>query len=222
MKRTIYLISFLTLLFNCALAQCNPYFDYAEGVTFETVSYDSKGKVEMRFIRTIKSMKQTDTGWTGIMHALIYDGKGKESLNKDIKIECVNGTMSEDMSRYLPAEVASSDKITITSKNLEYPANLTTSSVLPEASLKIETPILDMLIEIKNRKVIGKSTVTTKSGTYECIKVQCTIRVKALLTNKETTEIEYIAKDLGVVKSESLDKKGKVESYSELVKVTRK
>jgi hypothetical protein len=49
--------------------------------------------------------------------------------------------------------------------------------------------------------------------------VQYTSHVKTI-ANKETTQIDYVAKNVGVVKTETLDKKGKVQNYTELVKVT--
>jgi hypothetical protein len=127
--------------------------------------------------------------------------------------------MKMDMSRFMPAELATSSEITVTSDNLEWPAELSTSSVLPDASLTVKASILTIVVEIKDRKVVGEASVTTKAGTYECLKVQYTSHVKTI-ANKETTQIDYVAKNVGVVKTETLDKKGKVQNYTELVKVT--
>ena len=72
---------------------------------------------------------------------------------------------------------------------------------------------------IKDRKVVGKETVTTAAGTFECFKVEQTTEMDMGFVKREMKGVSFIAEGIGVVRSESFDKNGDLESYSEITQV---
>ncbi|MEQ9168598.1 MAG: hypothetical protein RLO12_20235, partial [Fulvivirga sp.] len=89
---------------------------------------------------------------------------------------------------------------------------------LNDASLKMSGSIpFKMEVNIVNRKVEGKESITTPAGTFECYKITYTINTKSIMS-METTGADWIAKEIGMVKSENYNKNGKLQGYSLLTK----
>jgi hypothetical protein len=57
--------------------------------------------------------------------------------------------------------------------------------------------------------------VTTPAGTFNCVKISYDIETKTFMTMR-ASGIEWYAKDVGVVRSESYNGKGKLTGYSVL------
>ena len=79
------------------------------------------------------------------------------------------------------------------------------------------TVIMNMFVNITNRKVEGKESVTTPAGTFDCFKITYDIETK-FGVKIERNAIEWIAKNVGTVRSESY-KGDKLEGYTELTKL---
>ena len=130
---------------------------------------------------------------------------------------CVDGIINLDMSRFFPEEVMNSFKdlnMSIETENLEVPSSLEVGKGLKGASIKISGDIpFTMETKITNRKVLAKEKVTTPAGTYDCFKVGYTIVTKTVM-NMESSGIDWIAEDVGMVKSENFDGNGKLTGYS--------
>ena len=73
---------------------------------------------------------------------------------------------------------------------------------------------------IYNRKVEAEEEISTKAGTFKCFKISYDILTDAMIDIKGSA-IEWIAKDVGAVRTESYNKKGKLTGYSELVKLEK-
>jgi hypothetical protein len=54
--------------------------------------------------------------------------------------------------------------------------------------------------------------MTTPAGTFKCYKIASTIETKSMISITTHT-VEWMAKDVGVVRSENYNKKGKLTSY---------
>ena len=88
----------------------------------------------------------------------------------------------------------------------------------------MNSPIpMTMNISITNRKIVGKESVTTPAGTFECDKITSDLTVETKMAIGFTlsfSTVEWLAPKVAVVKSESY-KKGKLQGYSLLAKIGR-
>jgi hypothetical protein len=78
-----------------------------------------------------------------------------------------------------------------------------------------------MTVTITDRKVVGKESVTTPAGTFDCFKItsNSTIKTKTVVgITMEFSAIEWLAPKAAIVKSESY-KKGKLQGYTLLTKL---
>jgi hypothetical protein len=75
-------------------------------------------------------------------------------------------------------------------------------------------------VSIKNRKVVGKEKITTAAGTYDCFKMtydsESTVSIMGMKRTMNSSSVEYLSEGAGMVKSESYDEKGNLNSYVEL------
>jgi hypothetical protein len=78
-----------------------------------------------------------------------------------------------------------------------------------------------MNVEITDRKVLGKETMQTSAGSFPCLILSQRVKSKIMMFNVEATSKEWYAEGVGMVRSESYDKKGKLTSYSVLTALTK-
>ena len=103
--------------------------------------------------------------------------------------------------------------------NVQLPSDLSVGQSLDDGSIVISGDLpMTMRVDITDRKVAAKEKVTTPAGTFECYKITYTIKTKMMM-GRESKAAEWIAKDVGLVKSESYKNNGKLMSYSLLTKV---
>ena len=78
-----------------------------------------------------------------------------------------------------------------------------------------------MSADVTNRKVESIEDVTVTGGSFKCYKFTSDVNVSAMGFKTKTKSAEWYAKGIGVVKSESYDKNGSVQSHMELVEVKK-
>lgn len=221
MKKILLFI--LVLAFTIEVnAQCNPYYNFKDGASWEITSYSAKDKVDGRQVNTIKSMEDLSNGWKAEMNMKAYDKKDELILDKDIEASCEDGVIKLDMDRFFPEETMQAFKdmdMNIETENLEIPSDLEVGKTLKNASLKMTGSMpFKMEVNITDRKVEAKESVTTPAGTFECYKITYTISSKTIMS-VETKGADWIAKDVGMVKAENYNKNGKLQGYSLLTKM---
>lgn len=99
------------------------------------------------------------------------------------------------------------------------PAGMSPGQQLKDASFTLEmtSPIpVTMTSNITNRKVDAIEQVTTPAGTFECVKVSYDTFSKVAFIKTEGRTVEWYTPNIGIVRSEYYDKKGRVTSIHEL------
>jgi hypothetical protein len=61
--------------------------------------------------------------------------------------------------------------------------------------------------------VLAEETLNTPAGKFDCFKISQKVFMKTL-GKIEINSIEWYSEDVGMVKSETYDKKGKLKTYS--------
>ena len=204
---------------------CEAYYPVKQGAMMEMTSYDKKGKIEGRSNQTIKEVKTTGENLTIIVRSQYYDDKDKMMFDKDITMKCEGGIFKMDMQNFMdPAsmEQFKDMEVQVTGNDLVYPANLTAGQTLEDGHIKMNVmtngmTMMNMVVEITNRKVVGREEITTPAGTFDCYKISYDITTKTVFKVSVKVE-EWMAKEVGVVKTVNYDKSGKMEGYSELTK----
>lgn len=222
MKKLLAALLLVTMAYY-AQSQCNPYYTIESGDSWEITSYNNKDKVEGRQTTEVVSFEENGSGWDAVMHFKTYDKKDELVMeNDDVAISCDDGIITLDMERFLPQQMMESFRdmnMKIDVDNIELPSELEVGQGLDEGSITVSGDIpMTVRVDITNRKVEGKETVTTPAGTFDCYKISYDMKTKMMM-GIESSGIDWIAKDVGVVKSEVYKKNGKLMSYSLLTKV---
>jgi len=192
-----------------------------EGAFVETTMYDAKDKKTGKVTYEVISKVVEGENMTVTVKTTSYDKKDEEVFTGEMEMACVDGVFVIDMRSYLdPASMSGMGEMEMTmdATNLEIPANLEVGQSLPDGfiELNFETggmSIMGMKMYIIDRKVEAKEEITTPAGTFTCYLISQTSEIKAMM-KMVTTNKEWYAKDVGVVKSETYNKKGKLTGYS--------
>ncbi|MGB5237050.1 MAG: hypothetical protein WBN59_05405 [Flavobacteriaceae bacterium] len=189
-----------------------------EGTTFQLTSYDKKDNPAAVIDYVVKE----SSGDTAVIYYDMHDEKGELVLNSEYTIICENDGISIDF-RSLAApgmmEQYKDMEVDITGTNLYLPNDLSAGQLLPDADLlmnvSMEPITMKLTVKIFNREVIGEETVTTPAGTFDCFilsqNTESKMGVKVSGSSKE-----WYAPEVGLVKQESYNKKGKKIGSSEL------
>jgi hypothetical protein len=99
--------------------------------------------------------------------------------------------------------------------NLEMPSSMKAGDLLKDGDLKMSfssggVTVMNMSVSITNRKVEAVESLTTPAGTFECYKISYDIATKMMISVK-MKGIEWYAKGVGLVKSETYGKDGKLQ-----------
>ena len=224
MKKMIrYAVSMMVMLLMVGhvIAQdCVPYFAVKKGSVREMTSYNSKDKVIGTMTQTVKEITTSGdtTKWT--IGVVSRDKKGKEVFSRDIHMSCVKGIFRVDMKNLINDKTLESFKnmkMTMNASNLDYPSDMKVGQTLPGGTITINLSnsgvhMMNMSITVSNRKVEALENMTTPAGTFKCYKIASTIETKSMISIT-THAVEWMAKNVGVVRSENYNKKGKLTSY---------
>ncbi|KAA5826178.1 hypothetical protein FPF71_05035 [Algibacter amylolyticus] len=197
---------------------CKAYYPFEEGVTFEITNYNKKGKKEGVVNYEVTNI----VGNTATIKTIIYDAKGKEVTTTSYDIMCDGNTVSIDFKSMINPDMLKQYKdmeMEVTGTNIELPNDLQVGQSLKDANMNMAINMgginMNMSVNIVNRKVDQKESITTPAGTFNCFALSYDNEMK--MGMKITFKIkEWIAEGVGVVKSESYNKNGKLMGYSEL------
>ncbi|HMU68590.1 MAG TPA: hypothetical protein PK511_11090 [Chitinophagales bacterium] len=217
------LIFFLTTAFYPG-DNCESYFANKVGTSMEQTSYDAKGKMTSKSVSTVKAYDAIDGGFASTLNVRVMDAKDKEVSNSDVIMKCQQDKFYMDLSNAFPKEMAGMEGAEVEMENtfVEFPAHPVAGQSLPDqtSSMTIKlngTPFMTMTINTTNRKVEGFESMTTTAGTFECMKYSADTEVKSMFTSKSHS-VMWMSKNVGLVKMESYDDKGKLQATQMLTK----
>lgn len=230
--RPFYLIICTLLVFGSHLAvgQCNPFFDYAEGTVIEKTYFNKKGKETSRDKMEILSVSGNQSIQTSRARVTLYDKK-KEISSNEIDLICEDGVFKMDMRSFIPDGMEEMEGVDIVFEGdqLTIPADLSPGQSLKDMNFTVkivsDNPAMAAMatktdVAITNRKVVGKEKITTAAGSYDCFKItydsQTSMSIMGMKRTMNTSNVDWISQEVGIVKSETYDDKGKLGGYIEL------
>ena len=208
----------LLLLSEPANAQlCNDFFPIKEGVRMEYTMYGKKGKVEGTQWQEFRNVKETSDGVETEVHLGFSDAKGKNPFESSYKMTCEGNTVRIDYESLLSAQMLQQygdAEAEITGTDVEWPSNLEPGMELPDANVAMKISMggmnMNMQVDITDRKVEKVETITVPAGSFECYVIYSNSYSKMMMVNQNFPSRSWLAKGVGVVKTESYNKKGKV------------
>ncbi len=224
----IFCVAFFCLAGSGIKAQsnlCSNNFFYPKQdkkLTYTT--YDGKDKIKSIQEQSVKTIKNTDTGFEATVTTSSKDEKGKEiTPPKEFIVKCENGELKLDLSTIMMNEMAGKMKdmeITMSGDNMSYPPTIEVGKSLPDANMEMKvgmngTTMFTGKFLIKNRKVQAKETITTTAGTFDCYKISYDIDINMMV--KRTIKVnQWLSPGIGIIKSVNLDSKGEISNRREL------
>lgn len=227
MKRKFVFLTILLLAFSVVsqAQDCTPYFPFEAGTQLEISNYDKKGKLTSIATHYIHKKNTLPNGIEMEVSADLKDRKKDNTLTTEYKVLCENGIFKIDMSSRIPPTTMAqmegmNAKIDVAVDFLEFPSAMKVGQTLPDGSITASMGPVNMTVKITDRKVLAEEQITTPAGSFDCVKVSSRYEIKTVV--KIISEsIEWYAENVGVVKSETYNKGGKLIGYSELSKFSK-
>jgi len=190
-------------------------------------SYDKKGKITGTVRQEVLDKKESGKNLSITIKSTVSDKDNTEVSSHEYTVNCENGVFKINMKDYIDESVLEAYEnmeIEVTSDNLDYPSNLTVEESLPDASINLTVKnngmtMVNTNILINDRKVEAKESVTTEAGVFECYKIGYSVITKTSIITMSTSAIEWMSEGVGLVKSETYAKNGKLSGYSVLTKL---
>ncbi|MEW6469583.1 MAG: hypothetical protein AB1458_11695 [Bacteroidota bacterium] len=212
---------------------CDAMLFFKEGSSVTFTSYDDNDKVSGSH-KTVYS-KVTKTGGTvsATASAEYFDKKGKSTGKAEYIMKCSGGTIMIDMRMMMPQQQADAYKdmeMTMEGNDLEFPSTLTVGSTLKDATMKMSfkpkgsnSPMpmgMTFQVNITNRKVEAKESITTPAGTFECYKITEEVETKTMFGVKMKS-VNWFSPEVGNVRTESYKENGKYMGKTELTELKK-
>ncbi|GAB3897152.1 hypothetical protein GCM10028803_15330 [Larkinella knui] len=205
---------------------------FKPGTTYEMLSYTAKDKLSGRLVYTIKSVK-TEGGSTLIGVVMqSFDEKDKAAPEMAVTYTCTGNELIADLSGMALAanDAAKGMAVKVKTNKLIYPKQLTEGGKLADGEMEAEVyskdaKMMDMTINVVNRQVESKESLTTPAGTFSVYKISSDTnmanRMMGIPIRVTFRSISYRANDvLFDIKTETYNKNGKLKGYMVLSKIT--
>lgn len=226
-------------IFTCILAlcllptgaraqECSTYYPLQEGVRLEYTMYNRKDKVEGTQWQEVTEVSDSPEGLVAQMQMGFSDDKGKNTYETTYGITCTGSAIRIDYESLLSGQMMEQfgdAEAEITGTDLELPNNLSEGQELPDANVTMKMKMsginMNMQVDMTNRKVEKRETVSTPAGEFDCFVIYSETRSKMMMANQTFPQRTWLAEGVGMVKSESYNKNGKLTSRMVLTSLSR-
>jgi hypothetical protein len=224
MKKALFILSIMLFELGTIAAQdCSKFYPMAEGATFEYTNYNKKGKVDGIANYKVTNVSTEVNSTQATMNIELKDEKGKEIYTTNYSFSCADNKVSIDYESLFPEnmiEQMGDMEMEITGTDIEIPNNLAVGETLPDANVTMTMSVAGMkmktVVNILNRKVEKKETVTTSAGSFDCYVIYSDSQTQAMGMNKTFPSRLWLAEGVGMVKQETYKNDGDMMSRTEL------
>ena len=201
---------------------CATYYPLAKGMKWTYQEFNKKGKLTGTSTTFIEDVIYSDAKTEYKIKATSADDKGKKNedtlASQTFSYICENGILKMDMSQLIPQETQdgfSGMEMSIEQTEMAIPSTLKAGQKLDDASITMKVSsngmaIMTIHVKVTDRKVEKMESVTTEAGTYNSALLTYKTSMKMGFMNTESTVKEWLSPEVGLVKSESYDKNGKL------------
>ncbi|MDE5422908.1 hypothetical protein L3073_11870 [Ancylomarina sp. DW003] len=229
MKKFLSLFVLIAFFSTNALTQdCTIFIPGDVGTELHYEIKNGKGKLQATYSQKIISIKENGSETVFELLQTHKDPKDPENIimQDTIGFRCKGNEFYIDMEKYLNQKQLEGFKnmeIKLTTDDLMYPSKLSPGMNLKDGSISIEVGngIMNMTTNIVNRKVEAREEVTTPAGNFDCYKISENVQSKVGFIKVNISNVTWIIQDIGTIRSESYNKRGKLDTVTELVKIVR-
>jgi hypothetical protein len=216
------------IFFGMALKAQEIFFPTKEGTVLVYKSFDKKDKETntVKYTITHLTLIGDDMDITYLIESL--DPKEKLVFKDEITIHKKGDKLYFDMSNFINKAAFQQNgeipaEIQVTGNNMEVPSNPKPGDVLPDANVEMAMKLgfvnMKMSANVTNRKVEAIEDITVKAGTFKGYKFTSEVNSTVMGMKVNSKNTDWYAKGVGIVKTESYDKNGKLQSYQELIEL---
>jgi hypothetical protein len=214
MKKFLIASASFFFAYNVNAQDCSGYYFMQSNKVIEMTIYNRKGNPEGRQVYTISDVKNSGGTTTSNFQSEMFDKKGKSVVKSSGSMQCKGGVMLVDMKMMLPQqqqEQFSKAEAKMENFYIEYPNDMKPGDALKDATMNLDVDANGMkqnvTMVVNNRKVVGKESVTTTAGTWECFKIayksRITVKTMGIGIPINIEGFEWYAPGFGIVKTES-------------------
>ncbi|PKP19989.1 MAG: hypothetical protein CVU05_10055 [Bacteroidetes bacterium HGW-Bacteroidetes-21] len=226
-----HIVIFALLVFTSSSIfsqDCQGFISMQLNSILEYQQFNAKGKPESSHKTQITNVTSENGATTITTDNTYYDDKSKEVYKAQQSYTCKDGVITFDMGNMFDAATMSayqSMEVKMVSDKMDLPANLSEGQALSNGSatmtiLNQGVKMMTMTVNVTNRKVEKKESITVAAGTFECYKITYDIESKVMF-KVQAKSAEWYCAGIGLVKSESFDSKGKLTGSTELKSYTK-
>ncbi len=206
---------------------CKDYFPQKEGTILTYVSYDKKDKVTGSSEMSFRDKKQTENGMSVLFVSSFNDEKEEVLYESEVKVECKDGVLYIDASKFLDPTTMSAYEtmeVEVNGNNLELPLDGPVGMQMEDGSVTAVVrsggvKVITLSVNISNRKIAAKEKVESPAGDFDCIKYTYDMLTQISFVKVSMSAIEWYNPELGTIRSESYNKNGKLTGYTLLESV---
>lgn len=220
MRKIFYSFIIILLVTSAKISRaqdCTFYFPHKPGAEIIMKSFNEKDKITSMN----KSKVLEVDGNTIKIESEMFDEKEKPVMKSNYTVSCKNGEFVMDMSNYLKGvnmDAYKDMEVKVETEDMHMPASLKAGDVLDDGEMTMKIgnqgiTIMTIKVKVYNRKVEALENITTPAGTFECAKITYNVDSKVGFS-VSLKGVEWISKNVGVVRSESYNSKGKSQGYT--------
>jgi DUF3108-like len=214
--RSLITCLFVFIFFNSAMAQtCAGYYFFNKG-DVEMITYDDKGKEIGRLTYYISEITKTGNDLIASFTTEEKNNSGVSLSKVPGKYKCSNGILFIDAAVAIPKEQMAPYKDMAVQSGVgfvEYPYKFISGQTFRDTSFTIQVLnngsfFTNLTLDQTNRKVEAKATLTSQTGTWECLKITYDGKFTTNNGSSPATTFnfkctEWFAPGFGIVKSET-------------------
>lgn len=207
-------------LFLTAMAAClcvlawgqDPFICLTQGAEIKYVQLDARGKETGTTVTTIDKVTGSGKHFDVTQTMTIYDKKGEVIMPAmTVESSIDDGAVSMALNGGLAVEIDSDVPV--------IPAQMEVGQDLGTGEMRVNVSGLFVTQEITLNKVVAREEITVPAGTYDCFVVEQNITVKLGPIKVSSVQKTWYSRGIGMVKSESYDKKGKIATSQQLASI---
>ncbi len=229
MKKALFLFGIFLLISTFITAQeCSKYYPMIEGATFEYTNYNKKGKSQGVSKYQVTNVQTSGEVTNATMAIELIDEKGKEIYKTDYNFTCTGNMVTVDYKSLIPSsmfEQYEGMEMDISGTDLELPNDLNVGQQLSSANVSVKISMggmnMNTTIDLINRKVEKKESVTTPAGTFDCYVIYSDNKMKAMMVNQTFPSRVWFSEGVGMIKQESFNQNGKSMGTTVLTKYSK-
>ncbi len=225
--KKLFLITLILFGLQSLKAQ-ETFFPSKEGMVLIYKSFDKKDKLSGMMKYTIEkvNISGSNIDFTYLCESL--DNKEKLVFKDEITVHQKGDVMYIDMGNFLNKAAFQQEgtipaTVEVKGNNMEIPLNPSPGQTLPDANIEMAMKMgfvnMKMSAAVTNRKVEAIEDISVSGGTFKCYKFSGDVNTVAMGIKVQAKTVEWFAKGIGTVKTESYDKKGELTGRTELVEV---